>query len=373
MHLPTEDDIDPNAHRLHVGAERLGLGTGLLPRNAKDCTNLGVCGMGCPTDAKQTAKHTYLESARRKGTVVWCDARATRLEFDRKRRVRAVHVAPLDRATRTPLGKTALRVTADHVVLAGSAINTPRLLLQSGLRSKPLGRRTWLHPVVGMVAEFEEEIRPWEGSPQSVGVFEFSDRADRMGFVIETPPVHPVLAAVGMPWLGQDHVEWMKRLAHLQVVGAFLIDGFAPCEPGGRVTARRGHVHLSYPFTEHLREGALEAMRVMARIQFAAGARKVRTLHTEPLEFTSPDQLERLSSAPFQPCTQATFSAHQLGGCPMGEDQRRAVVDSRGRAHQIQNLSVHDASVFPTGLGVNPMLTVYAVASLFTDALIQQT
>ena len=63
------------------------------------------------------------------------------------------------------------------------------------------------------------------------------------------------------------------------------------------------------------------------------------------------------------------FSAHVMGGCAMGREPGRSVVDESGRHHQLANLSVHDASVFPTGLGTNPQLTIYAVASRLATGL----
>jgi choline dehydrogenase-like flavoprotein len=58
-----------------------------------------------------------------------------------------------------------------------------------------------------------------------------------------------------------------------------------------------------------------------------------------------------------------------MGGCVLGEDPRHAVVDSLGRHHQVQGLAVIDASVFPTGLGVNPQMTIYALSARNATAL----
>jgi choline dehydrogenase-like flavoprotein len=57
-----------------------------------------------------------------------------------------------------------------------------------------------------------------------------------------------------------------------------------------------------------------------------------------------------------------------MGGCAMGSDPRQAVVNEAGRHHQVANLSIHDASIFPTSLGANPQLTIYALAARASTA-----
>ena len=109
----------------------------------------------------------------------------------------------------------------------------------------------------------------------------------------------------------------------------------------------------------------------MARLQLAAGAREVMTLHETPIVIRSEADIARIADAPFVANGHTLFSAHQMGGCAMGSDPRRSVVNTRGRHHQIENLWVADGSVFPTALGVNPQLSVYAHARLFATAIAQ--
>ena len=109
----------------------------------------------------------------------------------------------------------------------------------------------------------------------------------------------------------------------------------------------------------------------MARLQLAAGAREVMTLHETPISIRSEADIARIADAPFVANGHTLFSAHQMGGCPMGSDPRRAVVDTRGRHHQIENLWIADGSVFPTSLGVNPQLSIYALARLFASNIVR--
>ena len=132
-----------------------------------------------------------------------------------------------------------------------------------------------------------------------------------------------------------------------------------------------GRISLRYALHASLREAAIDALGNMARLQLAAGAREVMTLHETPIVIRSEADIARIADAPFVANGHTLFSAHQMGGCAMGSDPRRSVVNTRGRHHQIENLWVADGSVFPTALGVNPQLSVYAHARLFATAIAQ--
>ena len=182
-----------------------------------------------------------------------------------------------------------------------------------------------------------------------------------------------MLSAVAVPGFGSGHRAATRRLAHAQATIALLIDGHHD-DDGGRVTADRdGRVALSYPLSPELREAGADAVKNMARVQLAAGAHEVVTLHEDPVTVRSEADLSKLDGIAFGPNRHTLFSAHQMGGCPMGEDPTRAVVNSRGRHHELENLWITDGSVFPTSLGVNPQLSIYAHARLFATAILAPT
>jgi len=108
-------------------------------------------------------------------------------------------------------------------------------------------------------------------------------------------------------------------------------------------------------------------MKAIARIHLANGAREIVSFHAEPLRIASESDLARIDEAPLGPNRVSVFTAHQMGGCRMGSDPARSVVDQRLRHHAVENLFVVDGSVFPTSLGVNPMESIYALASWASD------
>ncbi len=180
-----------------------------------------------------------------------------------------------------------------------------------------------------------------------------------------------MLTAMAFPGMGDAHRRVAERLAHVQATIALLVDGHHDDVGGTVAVDGDGRVKLRYPITPALREAAIHALQSMARLQLAAGAREVMTLHEQPLTIRGEADIARIADLPFGANLHTLFSAHQMGGCPMGEDPGRSVVDSRGRHHELENLWIMDGSIFPTSLGVNPQLSIYAHARLFSSEIIK--
>jgi choline dehydrogenase-like flavoprotein len=365
----TRDDVNRNNQKLWDGAEKLGWGPALIRRSVKGCARLGYCGMGCPLDAKLTALITYVPDAIAAGAELYANCKVVRLESN-ARRITGVVAQVLDEARDRPTGRTVTVRPTRGVLLAAGAINTPALLLRSrvgsGDRGRLTGRRTFLHPTVPIVGIFPEHVEAYYGAPQSVACHHFAERpGGRIGYFLETPPVHPMLAAIAFPGFGDAHRRLAERLPFVQSTIALLIDGFHD-DPGGEVKIdEAGRITLRYPIGAPLREAGRDALKNMARLLLAAGAEEVITLHEAPLHLRRPGEIAQIDSAPFGALRHSFFSAHQMGGCPMGDDPASAVVTSRGRHHDLDNLWITDGSIFPTSLGVNPQVSIYAHARLF--------
>jgi choline dehydrogenase-like flavoprotein len=356
------DDVNPNNRAIYDGCRKLGWQVDTTRRNVRQCLRTGYCGMGCPVDAKQSATLTYLADAVVAGTELYANCRVEKIEWKGKRAT-AVAGAFLAPGTQQATGRT-VRIEPRVVVLSGGAINSPVLLLRSGLDQGPVGKKTWLHPVVAVSAFYEERIEGFYGAPQSVASHQFSQRGEGAGFFIEAAPVHPMLASIAFPGFGAALRSRMTMLPHVAVAIALMIDGFHAEENGGTVTLRDGGgPKLDYPFTPRMRECFRASMKAMARIHLANGAREVVSFHAEPVRIASEKDLSLLDEAPMGPNRVAVFTAHQMGGCRMGTDRSRSVVNPQLRHHTLENLFVVDGSVFPTSLAVNPMESIYGVAS----------
>jgi len=344
------DDCNPNNRAIYDGCKKLGWQVDTTRRNVKGCLRTGYCGMGCPVDAKQSAALTYLPDAIKAGAELRPDSRAETIEWTGRR---AVAVTGRD-----------FRVEPRVVAVSGGALNSPALLLRSGIDHGPVGRKTWLHPTVALGAYYGERIEGFYGAPQSIASHHFARRPEGAGFFIEAAPVHPMLAAIAAPGFGAPLRAQMSLLPFLCATIALMIDGFDESEPGGTVTLRPdGGPKLDYPLGARHYECFRAAMKAVAQLHLANGAREIRTSHVAQVRITSEGDLARIDAAPMGPNLFGLFTAHQMGGCRMGTDPSRSVVNPQLRHHLLENLFVVDGSVFPTGLGVNPMESIYGLAS----------
>jgi choline dehydrogenase-like flavoprotein len=366
----TADDVNQNNRMLWNGAKALGWQPRLVRRNVKGCARLGFCGLGCPIDAKQSAAITYVPDAIAAGASLYADCRVVKLARD-GRRITEVVAEVLDRGPDRATGRTVTVRPRRGVLLAGGAINTPALLLRNriGSDSDRLGKRTFLHPTVPMVGMFPDRIEGFYGPPLSVSCHHFADRGARVGYFLEVAPIHPMLAAIAFPGFGDRHRLIAQRLPFAQATIALLIDGHHE-DPGGTVSvSSSGRIKLAYPLSPALREAGVDALGNMARLLLAAGATEVISLHSDPVVVRNERDIAVLARPAFAANQHTLFSAHQMGGAAMGEDPRHAVVNSRGRHHQLDNLWITDGSVFPTALGVNPQLSVFGHARLFATEI----
>jgi len=376
IHQVTLDEVNENNRVLWDGAKKLGIAAELLRRNTNGCIHSGYCGMGCPVNAKQAMFLTYLPDAAEKGTVVYADCRVMRLVPDAKgESIAAAEAEVLDPATDRPTGRRVV-VRARRFVVAAGAINSPALLLRSKLPDPHglVGRRTWLHPVVGMRGVFEKRIDPFYGAPQSVASHHFIDRPGRVGFFMEAAPLHPMLASLAHPSFGRELREGLAELPRTSALIALLRDGFLPDEEGGTVTLKGDggrRVAIRYRLREGHHEAMREAMKTLARIQLAAGAREAVTLHVPVVRIRSEKDLAKIDDAPLGPNRVAVFTAHQMGGCGMGTDAKSSVVDAGLRHHHLANLFVLDGSVFPTSLGANPQESIMGISSWAAERMLR--
>jgi choline dehydrogenase-like flavoprotein len=361
---------------LYRGAKKLGWHVEQIPRNVKACRNLGYCGMGCPVDAKQSMLVTTIPAALAHGAVLVTHARAHRLEI-RGDRVAAVIAHALEANCVDPTG-VQIRVEAPYVVLAGGAINSPAVLLRSGAPDPHgnVGGRTFLHVTSVSTAVMPEKVDPFYGAPQSVYSNQFLFRdgvTGRIGYKMEIAPLHPATTAAGTLSFGVDHAQSMARLPHLTAAIALMRDGFNEASAGGRVTLLDdGTPVLDYPLNDYLWDGVRHAYLSMAELQFAAGAQRVIPVHRDaPRDgYASFAEAKRaIAELPLKKLHAQLYSAHVMGGCGMGEDPTVSVVDSQGKHHQLANLWIMDGSTFPTSLGANPSLTIYAMAARQANAL----
>ncbi|WP_211829956.1 GMC family oxidoreductase [Kistimonas asteriae] len=359
---------------LKRGCDKLGYDWKIIPRNVAGCWNLGYCGTGCPTNAKQSMLVTTIPGALQNNAELLYLARAEHFRFEGDA-ISELVCAGMDANSVHPTGHR-FTVKAKHYVLSAGAIGSPGLLLRSNAPDpyKLTGKRTFLHPVPMVMAVMPEKIEGYYGAPQSIHSDHFQWRdgvSGPAGFKLEATPLQPGLAAALIKAHGQQMADSMADLPYTACTLALLRDGFHPDSPGGQVMLRNdGTPILDYPMTDYLWDGVRRALQTMAEIQFAAGARKVRPLHQDASYVDSLEKVTALiNELPMKKYRTLIGSAHVMGGCPMGEDRYQTVVNSRGEHHYLENLSVIDGSVFPTSIGANPQLSIYGQAARMASLL----
>ncbi|HAN31933.1 MAG TPA: GMC family oxidoreductase [Myxococcales bacterium] len=352
-----------NNRKLLLGAKQLGWDVHPTKRNVKGCINSGFCGVGCPVDGKQAMHVTYLSDALEQGLRLYADCRVDRLEV-RAGSVSRVHADILDRKTGRKSGKK-LSVQAKVTVAAGGALNSPALLQRSAIEvNQRVGKRTFLHPVVTMVAIYPEPVAGYYGAPQSIYSHQFTNAAKgEIGYFLEAAPVQPMIMAQASAAHGSLLSQTMQELPNISAIISLSIDGLLDSEAGGTVSVREdGRTKLDYAFTPALERSFLAAHKSIAKLHLAAGAREVISLHAEPCRIRSSKDMAQLDSRKYGRLKHPIFTAHQMGGCAMGGDPKTSVVNQQHRVWGLDNLYVVDGSVLPTALGVNPSQTIYGLA-----------
>ena len=368
-----ESAVNGNNACLERGCEVLGFERARIARNAQGCdpSQCGYCTFGCRLGGKRSTTVTYLRDAQHLGStaiVPDCWARCVTIARGRATGVRATVHAPSGE-------RLDLTVRAPRVVVCAGGLESPALLQRSGFELPELGRNLYLHPTTGVAGLFSDRIEPWSGPPQTVVSSELARVSGNYGVRLETAPAHPGLIGFAAPWTSaRGHRRVMQRAADMSTIIAITRDGV-----GGRIRSRRdGTVAVTY--RPGRAECALVARGVSAavRVHVAAGAEEIHTLHTRGLSFTRTaatsardvDRFcERVVAERIDANWMLLFSAHQMGTCRMGRDRRTAVCDENGEVFDARGLYVADASAFPGSSGVNPMLTVMALAQCVANRI----
>ena len=360
---------------LSRGADALEIPWKVIPRNVAGCWNLGYCGTGCPTNAKQSMLVTTIPSAMDEGSQLLYSARAERLIMENNK-VTGIEITALDKGYR-PTG-VKLTVKAATVVLAAGGINGPAMMLRSGAPDPKglVGKRTFFHPTIFSFAEFDKEINPYYGAPQSIysDHYQWDSVDGPVGFKLEVPPLHPGLTSVLLMGHGESHFEAINKLPNMNAMIALLRDGFNDESQGAAIElASDGSAIIDYPINDYLWEGVKRTHLVMAELQFAAGAKAVRPAHVDAKFETSWEASKAaINNLPYTSSRALVGSAHVMGGMAMGEDLDRCVVDSQGKYHYLDNLYVIDGSIFPTSIGANPQLSIYGMACRLATGLAEK-
>jgi choline dehydrogenase-like flavoprotein len=313
-----------------------------------NCMKCGSCLQGCPTNAGKSTMNTYLHAATAAGKLdLRAEAPVERILFaDRDGGLEATGVEYLDSAGERHT------IEAGAVVVAAGALNTPQLLIRSGLpeassdsdSSKLIGRNLGLHPAAFVFGLFDQVQDAHRVYPITSHCIDFI-RDEDGGFVLEASTIQdPIGFATSIgdedgPLWGQRLVEATRSYRHWNGILVLAND-----ENNGRVVVGEdGGESFEAHFDPIELERMENALAFGRQVMEAAGAKRVA--------WTGP------------------ASTHVQGTCPMGSDAGRSVVDANCESHDAKRLFVGDASLFPRTLSVNPSMTIMALADRLAEHL----
>jgi len=346
--------LGKNNALLKKGADSMGISSRIIPRNERGCEGRAQCVTGCPVKAKQSADLTCIPWAVERGARLYHSCRAGHIDVTAGR-ARAVHGEFEDPWTGERRGKLTARA-GKGVIVCASAIQTPALLMRSGIgmSSGHLGRHLMGHPGSGVLAVYPDEVRMWEGATQGWDSEHFR-KSDRVKF--EALAVAPDLLVMRMPGAGKELAEAMRDYPRMGSVGCALISG---AEGAVRPFGKR--VMVSYSPTKADMECLKKGVRILAEVFFAAGAQKVLPGISGVPPYISKDEVHKIDEAKPDPRKFSMVMTHLFSTARMGPDPRTSVVGLDFQVHDTRGVYVLDSSVFPTNLGVNPQHTIMAMA-----------
>jgi choline dehydrogenase-like flavoprotein len=332
------------------GAAAIGASGAPIHRNAGNCVQCSSCPFGCEIDAKRGMHVSYLPRAVAAGARIRAGVRVERILVEDGR---AVGVSCSTRAGASGASRTFTVRARRATIAAGGALGTPELLQRSGLGGRQVGRNLHIHPACWVGARYGEEVRGWEGVMQSFYVDEWEQQR-----ILLEATFTPL--AFGGAWLlgsGRAHQEAMLDFGHVGSIGVHLCD-----HSSGRVgLGPTGSLRASYKLDSDDASRLAFGIARAAEIHFAAGATEVYP-NIARVGVLKPGDLARFEATSFKPSELRLEAFHPMGTARIAADPGEGACAADGSVNGTRDLYVADASLFPTSVGVNPMMTIIAFA-----------
>ncbi|MCE9573373.1 MAG: GMC family oxidoreductase N-terminal domain-containing protein [Deltaproteobacteria bacterium] len=338
-----------NARVIARGCDAIGFKHhGPLKRNAPDCDGQGVCCFGCPTDAKRSTNVSYVPLAMKAGAELFHGCAVDRVIIEGGR---AVGVVARARGT-----GARLTVRARAVVVACGSLVTPIFLEKNHLAggSGQLGRNLSIHPAGGCLATFDEVIAGWNAIPQGYSVSELHDE----GILMEGAVVPLEFTMSLSHALGPELTALAEGYDKVASFG-FMVEDTSR----GRVRLVGGRPVITYVLNDADLGRLKRGFETLTRILLAAGARSVIMPIHGQREITDEAGLDRLRQARIRASDLELSAYHPLGTARMGKSAAHSVVDMDHQVHDTRGLYVVDGAAVPSSLGVNPQVTIMALAT----------
>ncbi|KAF2715770.1 GMC oxidoreductase [Pleomassaria siparia CBS 279.74] len=370
---------------LMEGARKLGYTHKAVPQNTGGNQHYcGHCTLGCGSCEKQGPTVSFLPDAARAGTKFIEGFHAEKVLFTSKEGDRIATGVEGTWVSRDinggvagePLTRRKVVIKAKRVIVSAGTMQSPLLLLRSGLKNYHIGRNLHLHPVSFLGAIYNEEIKPWEGAILTSVVSEYENLDGKgHGVKLEATNMIPSSWLIWLPW--KSGLEYKVNAARMKHMCGYIT--IARDRDTGQVYPDPvdGRVRFKYTTSAFDKKHITAGLIALAKIQYVAGATEIFTAIPGVSTFirspaTASDLgindesfqvwLQEIENAGFPSPDSMFVSAHQMGTCRMSSSGSKGVVDPNGQVWGTKGLYVADASIFPSASGVNPMVTIMAIS-----------
>lgn len=352
-HIPESHNVDGDIFKR--GADKLGYKYKDSLRSQKNCVGTNLCLTGCPTGAKQSTLVSYVPRFLNKGGVLYPNARVDQIltQNGKAAGVKGFVVNPVTRKK-----EFSFTIHSKITVISGGAVQTPALLKKSKIldAGKLTGKNLFAHPNTKVIGIFDEPVYAWKGVSQTLQITEFMDE----GILMAMTFVPPSIMTLALEKYGRGFLDTLRDEYNHAVTGAALIEDSSR----GQVNILPfGQIYPTYKMNEKDFKLCLRGIALLAGLYFSAGARKVYLplLHLDTI--TTPDEIKKIYDYPYRPADLDLMTVHVMGTAQMGKDPTKSVVNPYGEHHEVKNLFVSDASLFPTSIGVNPQETIMSLST----------
>ncbi|MCG6191661.1 GMC family oxidoreductase N-terminal domain-containing protein [Leptospira sp. FAT2] len=371
VHPVPQNLINANNNTLMKGGKALGLHPEVLNNNNRGCIGLGRCGLGCPINAKQSMFLTYIPDAIEAGATVIANMKAQVIHDGTTKVVVAEFTPdPYEKAPDTVIKK--VKVTAKVVVVSAGAIEGPALLQRSGLGNDWVGRNLKVHPTSTIFAVFDEKINMFSGPPQSAVIKDGHNQNNTgYGFWLEVAPFRPTLAASLIPYYGKQQFDQIQRYSNMSA-GIVLVRDGSDGEANASVKWSLGSRKVYFELTPGDGKNMLRGLKMLAEVQAAAGAKELIFPFPDmdaPFPVDRNTKFDWILEKKFNPGSLLVGSAHPHGSIQAADSPEKGAVDPNLELYGHKNIFVIDASVYPTGLSVNPQITTMSLALRASESL----
>src|SRR3954471_20020469 len=358
-------DFNKTHQKMQQGAEALGWSFKTILRNTDPATydpaTAAYIGFGDVTGSKQSTQKTWLQDAVDHGAEILVGTFVEKVLVENGRAAGVTGTGPNGPVT----------IRAPRVVVAAGALESPGVLLRSGIGGPAAGGYLRLHPAWAFLGTYGEDMQGWWGTPQAGLVDEFANIEDGYGFLIESSQYAPGLSGSAVTFnSAEDH---KTQMAELRNGGAFI--ALIRDHGHGRVTlGPDGQTIPWYSMTDEIDvRNYQRANEALIRLYEITGAHTIAPLAPTQLRWRRGDNLEafieRARRLPPRAGGIQLFAAHQMGSCRMGADPATSVANPYGELHDTPGVWIGDASAFPTPSGTNPMISIMALARRTAEAI----